>query len=264
MQTASYLLALLTIIISAVILLFTIKGHAWHRIRFGLRGNLPWLFLFLFAVVLDQIINVIVPNPPYLVRMSAQTEILPGISIWLQGVIPASIGTTLFASIYFMAFAIFMITVPVYLLAMGEDKVFKRFCFSLTLTSLFLVLFGLTVLSVRPDLAPSSGSVGPLLSDPFWGPISLDLSPKGNSFPSGHALTLMAGAIAIWPLKRIRIAVLVLVAVIVLTVLYLDVHWPLDVIVGVALGAVLGLGAVVFVEKWETKKELRQSTDRRL
>jgi membrane-associated phospholipid phosphatase len=74
----------------------------------------------------------------------------------------------------------------------------------------------------------------------------------------------MAGAIAIWPLKRIRIAVLVLVAVIVLTVLYLDVHWPLDVIVGVALGAVLGLGAVVFVEKWETKKELRQSTDRRL
>ncbi|MGD0818848.1 MAG: phosphatase PAP2 family protein [Methanomassiliicoccales archaeon] len=251
MQLASIILALMTIIISALILMVTVKGDAMANIRAGLRGNLPWMALLLFAMALDMMISLLVPNPSYLLRMSAQTEIFPGISIWLQGGIPASFGPTLFALIYYMAFAIFMITLPLYLLAMGENAIFKRYCLSLTVTSLLLVLFKLTVLSVRPSLDPASGSVGPLFSDPFWGPISLDLSPKGNSFPSGHALTLMAASIAVWPLKCIRIMVLALLSVIVLTVLYLDIHWPIDVIVGIALGTVCALAAITFVKMWE-------------
>jgi membrane-associated phospholipid phosphatase len=128
------------------------------------------------------------------------------------------------------------------------------------MTSLLLVLFKITVLSVRPSLDPASGSVGPLFSDSFWGPISLDLSPKGNSFPSGHVLTLMAGAIAVWPLKRIRNIILVLVAVIILTVLYLDVHWPIDIIAGLALGTVTALVAITIVEKWKIKESISSRT----
>jgi len=198
---------------------------------------------------LDLGINLLVPNPPYLVRMSAQTEIFAGISIWLQSGIPASIGPTFFATVYYMGFVIFVITLPLYLLAMKKDTIFKRYCLSLALASLLLVFFKLIVLSVRPTLDPMSGSVGPLISDPFWGPISLDLSPKGNSFPSGHVLTLMAGAIAIWSMKRLRIIVIALLCLIVLTVLYLDIHWPVDIIAGIALGIGSGLVAVIFVER---------------
>ena len=251
MQLVSIILALMTVLIGAMILMVTVKGHALPRVHDGLRGNLPWIALLLFAMTLDLVTSLLVPNPSYLLRMSAQTEIFPGVSIWLQQTIPASFGPSLFALIYYMAFAIFMITVPVYLLAMGENTIFKRFCLSLTVTSLLLVLFKLTILSVRPFLDPASGSVGPLILDPFWGPISMDLSPKGNSFPSGHVLTMMAAAVAVWPLKRIRIMILAVLAAIVLTVLYLDVHWPVDVIVGIALGIVSALAAVTFMKRWE-------------
>lgn len=251
MQLVSIIVALMTILISALILIVTVKGPAIPRIRAGLGGNLPWIALLLFAMTLDMVISLLVPNPSYLLRMSAQTEIFPGVSIWLQEAIPASFGPSLFALIYYMAFAMFMITVPLYLLAMGENTIFKRYCLSLIVTSLLLILFKLTILSVRPSLDPASGSVGPLFSDPFWGLISLDLSPKGNSFPSGHVLTLTAAAIAVWPLKRVRIMILAGLSMIVLAVLYLDVHWPVDVIAGIALGIVCATAAIMFVKRWE-------------
>ena len=263
MQAASILLALITVLISALLLFFTVKRSAWSNIRSGLRGKIPWLALLLFAMGLDLGINLLVPNPPYLVRMSAQTEIFSGISIWLQSAIPASIGPSFFAVVYYTGFAIFVITVPLYLLAMGKDTLLKRYCFSLALASFLLVFFKLIVLSVRPSLDPASGSVGPLFSDPFWGPISLDLSPKGNSFPSGHALTLMAGAIAIWPMKRLRIVVLGLLCLIILTVLYLDIHWPVDVIAGIVIGLACGIASIIFVDKWQKKWSKSSKNDQR-
>ena len=250
MEIASIIIALVTILISALLLVFTIKGDALSNIRAGVKWNLLWLVMLLISMALDMVINLLIPNPSYLVRMSAQTEIFPGVSLWLQSIVPALVGPSFFAMIYFMAFVIFLITVPIYLLAMGEDFILKRYCLCLTITSLLLVFFKLIVLSVRPNLDPTSGSTGPLFSDPFWGPISIDLSPKGNSFPSGHALTLTASAIAVWPLRRMRMAILTLVAPIVITVLYLDVHWPLDVIAGIALGTVSGLVGITFVRIW--------------
>lgn len=63
---------------------------------------------------------------------------------------------------------------------------------------------------------------------------------------------------AIWPMKRLRIVVLALLCLIVVTVLYLNIHWPVDIIAGVALGVACGLAAIVFVEKWQ-KKEFKLS-----
>jgi undecaprenyl-diphosphatase len=249
MQTTSILLGVMVVLISALLLIATVKKGVRPRVRSGIKGNLPWLFLLLFAMAMETGIHLLVPNPSYLLRMSAQTEILAGLSTWLQDTIPASIGPTFFSIIYFMGFAICIITLPLYLLAMGEDTIFKRYCLALSLASILLIIFQITVLSVRPN--------GPIYSDPFWGPIFVDLAAKGNSFPSGHAITVMAAAIAIWPLKRLRTVVLVLLLLIVVAVLYLEVHWPIDVIAGVALGVLCGLTANKLVEKWEAKRSRR-------
>lgn len=67
----------------------------------------------------------------------------------------------------------------------------------------------------------------------------------GYSFPSGHSTTASSfygGLYKAFKEKWIRIISLILIIAIPLTRLYLGVHWPMDVIVGTALGVFFSIG----------------------
>jgi membrane-associated phospholipid phosphatase len=66
--------------------------------------------------------------------------------------------------------------------------------------------------------------------------------PPSPSFPSGHAMTAfaVAGAVALLA-PRLRLPVLGLAAVIAFSRVYLGVHFWVDVLVGAALGAAIGV-----------------------
>ena len=75
--------------------------------------------------------------------------------------------------------------------------------------------------------------------------------PRSHSFPSSHASMGMVGLLAMsrlypawWP------ALVVLVALLAFSRVYLAVHYLSDVLVGLALGAVLGLGYLYVVVHW--------------
>ena len=82
----------------------------------------------------------------------------------------------------------------------------------------------------------------PPIADP-----SLDVVgvlPASASFPSGHAASAFAAAVAVGMVyPRVRRPLLVLAALVALSRVYLGVHYASDVIVGGALGALLGLAA---------------------
>ena len=92
-------------------------------------------------------------------------------------------------------------------------------------------------------------------------PLALSTA-EGYSMPSGHALlpTVVSGYIAVhlrsWRWRLIPIAVIALVS---FSRLYLQLHWPADVLVGLALGAVL-LGVYVKVTGWIDTGRLKLST----
>ncbi|HEY3764531.1 MAG TPA: phosphatase PAP2 family protein [Gaiellales bacterium] len=99
-------------------------------------------------------------------------------------------------------------------------------------------------------LKDAIGRVRPPLADPRVHP-SIPV-PHDPSMPSGHAMMAFTGAVllaAVMP--RLRWPLLVLAAAIGLSRVYLGVHYPSDVVVGAALGAALGAGAVLVLRRGE-------------
>ena len=77
---------------------------------------------------------------------------------------------------------------------------------------------------------------------------------KTRSFPSGHSLTAFLLATICfcyaknWYLKTSFIVLAVMVA---LSRILLGVHWPMDVLVGGALGIVIGVAGMIITSKWK-------------
>jgi membrane-associated phospholipid phosphatase len=86
----------------------------------------------------------------------------------------------------------------------------------------------------------------PPVADPSLDPVGI--VPASASFPSGHAATAFAAAVAvalIYP--RLGRPLLVLAAVVAISRIYLGVHYVLDVAAGTLLGIAVGIVAAVVV-----------------
>jgi membrane-associated phospholipid phosphatase len=79
---------------------------------------------------------------------------------------------------------------------------------------------------------------------PVSGIDAVGVIPASASFPSGHAATAFAAAVAVGMFyPRLRRPLLALAAVVALSRVYLGVHYASDVLAGSALGALIGLAA---------------------
>jgi undecaprenyl-diphosphatase len=88
----------------------------------------------------------------------------------------------------------------------------------------------------------------PPLADPALDPVGT--VPGSASFPSGHAATAFAAAVAVGVLfPRLRRPLLLLAALIAVSRVYLGVHFATDVLVGSLLGAAIGL-AMGLAGRW--------------
>lgn len=88
----------------------------------------------------------------------------------------------------------------------------------------------------------------PPIADPSLDPVGI--VPASASFPSGHAATAFAAAVAValvYP--RLGRPLLVLAGVIALSRIYLGVHYVLDVAAGALLGIAVGIAAAWFVRR---------------
>jgi undecaprenyl-diphosphatase len=94
------------------------------------------------------------------------------------------------------------------------------------------------------------GRARPPVADPNV--VALYPVPDTPSFPSGHATTAFAAAVAVglfYP--RLRLPLLTLAALVGLSRIYLGVHYTLDVVAGAALGVAIGLAVA-----WTTRRLL--------
>lgn len=88
------------------------------------------------------------------------------------------------------------------------------------------------------------------------------LGASGWSFPSGHAATAFAGAVALTYLWREGAPFFfLLAAAIAFSRVYVGVHYPGDVIAGAALGAVVGLAWVAALRLPRRSAEARRRSE---
>ncbi len=93
---------------------------------------------------------------------------------------------------------------------------------------------------------------------------SLVPAPYGSSFPSGHSATSFACALAILLTtnKKIGIPALCLSFVMAFSRLYVGVHYPTDVLAGIAFGSLIGFLVVFIAKKVPAKKQKENKNDK--
>ena len=94
--------------------------------------------------------------------------------------------------------------------------------------------------------------------------LTLVARPHGWSFPSGHTSSAFAAAFALWlQNRRLGVPALVLAGFIGFTRMYLYVHFPTDILGGVALGLALGACGSLLADKisnkWAKHSEVKRT-----
>ena len=94
--------------------------------------------------------------------------------------------------------------------------------------------------------------------------LTLVARPHGWSFPSGHTSSAFAAAFALWlQNRRLGVPALVLAGFIGFTRMYLYVHFPTDILGGVALGLALGACGSLLADKisnkWAKRSEVKRT-----
>jgi membrane-associated phospholipid phosphatase len=126
------------------------------------------------------------------------------------------------------------------ILAIGSACDAKRKCFPRAASAAALAITTAALLvTLLKDLFDRAR---PPIADPSADPIGI--VPASASFPSGHAATAFAAAVAValvYP--RLGRPLLLLAAVVALSRIYLGVHYALDVAAGTLLGIAVGIAA---------------------
>ena len=228
------------------------KGGASRIIRSSI-DHLPWLLLLAAATLAEWVFNRLPSGTPPLMldqgTPAAETFIQS-----LQAVLPTA-AVPFFSFIYLALFPALVIAVPLALLSKEAGDRLRVYCAALAISYVALMTLHALVGSPRPALTPGSGVSGLLYDDPRWGSLSLDISSRGNSLPSGHTTIVTAMLVSLRELPWARCLLTAVLALTAFGVLYLGIHWPLDVLLGLAVGAASASVARASIYKREAKPE---------
>lgn len=142
---------------------------------------------------------------------------------------------SLFSFLYVFLFPLTLVAAALWLLSRDPSR-FRTYCASVAIASTILLLAHMLILSPRPALDPTSGIMPLLYQDPLWGPLSGDLIPRGQSFPSGHTALLTVVVLSLQGKERAAVIALSILCLTMLGLLYLGLHWPADLVFGLLLG----------------------------
>jgi len=166
---------------------------------------------------------------------------------YIQHRLEVGLITDIFILIYVWIFTFIIYFTPLYLLFKNDSPLFRKFSFAMILNYIILLPF-YTFLPVSVTSYSPPTMLKPLLYiDTSWGRLVTAMDPLDNDFPSGHISLLLSTLLILSSSYQHRkYTHFVLWGLISMTfaVLYLGIHWIMDIIGGIFLG----VGIVLLVE----------------
>ncbi|MGM0405731.1 MAG: phosphatase PAP2 family protein [Thermoplasmatota archaeon] len=198
-------------------------------------------FLILFIVLaLLKIENFIHDIHPLGFRVTWVFYSIEGVDhvVWLQQTLGNFYLIHASSIFYVLGLSYFVIFAPLFFLIRCELDIFDQFCKALAVNYMFLIP-GYLLLHVMVTSYYRPDEVQALLYDiPHYNSIVLLTNRQTNCFPSGHiSIPLTITLIARYrvKLKNLQIMGFIFVAFTVFVIIYLGIHWLLDIPAGIAV-----------------------------
>lgn len=247
-----YILYVISLAVAAVVGLFVILGPS--RIRKStaiesLKHN--WVYLPILAVVpaamLAENRYSAYLGTPQTERYTEWMYDISGQAVRLiQERFERELLTDFFTLFYVWVFTFIMYFTPLLFLVGNERDLLKRYCVAVLFVYMFLIPFYLFFPVKTPATYDPAGIDALLYDRPYWGRIVTSMDPLDNDFPSGHVALTMTTVLLLSTSERLRRYFLFTAAsivAIVMSVLYLGIHWIPDVFAGFFLA----VGGLLFV-----------------
>ncbi len=208
-----------------------LKTSLWQS-----RGALFLAFLVFIALQIENLIqDLFEPG----LRITEEVYALEGVShiVWLQENLGFSWLIHSFSIFYILGLSFFVAFIPVFFILRNEIDLLEEFSKALAVNYIFLIGgYLLLHLVVTSDY---SGDVQAFLYDiPQYEELVLLTNRQTNCFPSGHTsipLTITLIALFSAKLKRLAIFGAVFTALTIFVIIYLGIHWLIDIPAGIAV-----------------------------
>lgn len=157
----------------------------------------------------------------------------------LQSNIESDLASGYFMFLYMWVFAFFTYFLPILLVAKRDKKTLIAFTIAVATNYIVLISFYLTFPAAVSSNLPTADVKPVLYSSAYWGSMASSVDCLTNCFPSGHVSLSFTSLFVIWlagreyrPLAYALAGAAVSIAI---AVLYLGIHYPLDVVGGLLL-----------------------------
>lgn len=146
--------------------------------------------------------------------------------------------------VYVYGFTFIIYFTPYLLIVNSGHRILKKYAAVIVINYIVLIPFYIFFPVHTPADSGALTTVTPILyNNQYFGRMVTGIDPLDNCFPSGHVSLILSTLFVMWKAKgedrarygRYAYFVLVSFLLITLSVLYLGIHWPADIVAGIAL-----------------------------
>lgn len=241
-----YAASMVTAVVLGLLVLVRWKNMFLRKTMLSVRYNIVYVIMLVAFPLVIEAQDIIERHfaGPVLTREVAYTNwifsLLGGVIQILQERLNYAVLTDFFIIVYAWLFAFLIYFAPLLLLVRDDRLTLRKYAIAITFNYLILIpfyaFFPVSVSSSYSD----SGMIPLLYASPHWGRMVTSISALNNDFPSGHVsisvTTFLVFATAGVDYRKFSYFLGAGAIAIVVSVLYLGIHWPADVFVGFLVG----------------------------